>query len=653
MLAGALEAPPPSSNTEYMVSTTPGAHTKHFDRRTNGARTAPTKEASPAPALRIEDYALIGDTHTAALVGNDGSIDWLCLPRFDSPSCFARLLGDEENGYWRLSPTNATRVSRAYLDSTMVLETHFETPGGTATITDFMPVSDDEALHRLVRLVKVESGEVDFEMDLRLRFEYGAIVPWVERHECGITALAGSNAVLFESGQPLQGQDLTTRSSFRLKAGESTGFCLNWYPSHLAAAQPMDLNELLRTTVRWWEDWVGEPQEQVDRKGDSLYQHIITRSLVTLKALTFAPTGALVAAPTTSLPECIGGSRNWDYRFCWLRDSSFVLEAFTAAGHWDEVSSWHHWLRRVVAGHPSQMNVMYSVMGDRLLTEIPLTWLHGYEGSTPVRIGNAASAQFQLDVFGEVMQSFFLSSGCGIDFDDSAWNIVLVLMEFLEDHWRDPDRGIWEVRGGPAQFTHSRMMAWVAADRAAKLAVQKDDKEHHARWSKLADVIHADVCKHGFDPERNSFVQSYGSRHLDAALLLIPAVGFLPPDDSRVLGTIAAIEDELLADGFVRRYIPESHVDGIGEPDGVFLPCSFWLADCYAMSGRVEEAKALFDRLLALCNDVGLISEEYDHTSGRLLGNFPQAFTHVALINTAMRLSQLDDAAGQGESRKG
>lgn len=636
-----------------MVSTTPGSNTKQFGQRTASGRHAFDDEALPAPALRIEDYALIGDTHTAALVGNDGSVDWLCLPRFDSPSCFARLLGNEENGYWRIAPSNTTGVTRAYIDSTMVLETRFETPEGTATITDFMPVSDDEALHRLVRLVKVESGEVTFEMDLRLRFEYGAIVPWVERHECGITALAGSNAILFESGQPLAGQDLSTRSNFRLKAGESTGFCLNWYPSHLAPAEPKDLNELLATTIKWWEDWVGEPARRAAEEESAPYKRVVTRSLVTLKALTFAPTGALVAAPTTSLPECIGGSRNWDYRFCWLRDSSFVLEAFTAAGYREEVSSWHHWLRRVVAGHPSQMNVMYSVMGDRLLTEIPLDWLDGYEKSKPVRIGNGASAQFQLDVFGEVMESFYTSGGCGIDFDDSAWNIVLVLMEFLEDHWRDPDRGIWEVRGGPAQFTHSRIMAWVAADRAAKLAAGQNDDEHHERWTKLANTIHADVCRHGFDTERNAFVQSYGSAHLDAALLLIPAVGFLPPDDSRVLGTIAAIEKDLLADGFVRRYIPESHVDGIGEPDGVFLPCSFWLADCYAMTGRTSEAFALFERLLALCNDVGLISEEYDHRSGRLLGNFPQAFTHVALINTAMRLSKLDDATGQDGSQKG
>ncbi|MGE0600413.1 MAG: glycoside hydrolase family 15 protein [Dehalococcoidia bacterium] len=589
---------------------------------------------------KIEDYALIGDTHTAALVGMDGSIDWLCLPRFDSPACFARLVGTEDNGMWRIAPAEVTKTTRCYLDSTMVLKTRFESPDGVATISDFMPVSRDEAYHSVVRIVEVEQGQMSFEMDLRLRFEYGAIVPWVERMERGLTALAGANAVLFESEVPLRGEEMTTKSSFSLAEGERTTFCLNWFPSHLHPDDPEDPQTLLQTTIRWWEEWTSKYSKSREREDGQPYHEAIMRSLVTLKALTYAPTGALVAAPTTSLPECIGGSRNWDYRFCWLRDASFVSDAFTEIGYHEEMVNWHRWLLRVVAGHPSQVNVMYGLMGDRLLTEISLKWLGGYEDSPPVRIGNDASGQFQLDVFGEVLQSFYIATKNGIELEERAWHIVVALVEFLEEHWRDPDSGIWEVRGGTHQFTHSRVMAWVAADRAAKLARRRDDTEHESAWTRLAREIHEDVCKHGFDTEKNSFVQTYGSRHLDAALLLIPAVGFLEADDSRVVGTVAAIEEELVKDGFVCRYQPEHGIDGIGEPDGVFLPCSFWLVDCYTMMGRLDEAEKLFEQLISLRNDVGLISEEYDPHSQRMLGNFPQALTHVALLNSASRLAR-------------
>ncbi len=397
------------------------------------------------------------------------------------------------------------------------------------------------------------------------------------------------------------------------------------------------LEDLLAQTKKRWEEWTSKhPVGGVSRR----YEDAVTRSLVTLKALTYAPTGALVAAPTTSLPECIGGSRNWDYRFCWLRDASFILKAFAEAGYTEELIRWHRWLLRAVAGHPSQMNVMYGIMGDRLLTEFSLDWFDGYEGSAPVRVGNAASSQFQLDVFGEVLESFQIAADAGIDSDESSWQIVITLLDFLEDHWRDPDSGIWEVRGGTRQFTHSRVMAWVAADRAARIAAHHGDTDRQTRWSQLAETIHANVCEHGFDPGKNAFVQTYGSLELDAALLLIPAVGFLPAKDSRVIGTIEAVERELVSDGLVRRYDTASKVDGVDESEGLFLPCSFWLADCYVMTGQQDRATQLFEKLLGLRNDVGLLSEEYDPAASRLLGNFPQALSHVALINTARRVSQ-------------
>ncbi len=579
---------------------------------------------------------MIGDTHTAALVSLDGSVDWLCLPRFDSPACFASLLGNEENGFWRLAPTEISSASRAYRDSTLVLDTTFETSTGRCLVTDFMPVSRDEAYHRLIRTVRVVTGSVSMEMEMRLRFEYGSIVPWVERSDRGITALAGANAVLFDSDIELHGENLSTVANFSLEADESASFCLSWFPSHLAPDPRRDSPELLRKTEEWWKGWASTNQitEEIPRRD------AIARSFVTLKALTYAPTGALVAAPTTSLPESIGGSRNWDYRFCWLRDTSFVLDAFAEAGYTDEVVEWHRWLRRAIAGHPSQLSVMYGLMGDRLLTEVTLDWFDGYEGSRPVRIGNDAHRQFQLDVFGEVMKSFYTANENGVPHDDQAWQLVIVLMEFLEEHWQDVDAGIWEVRGRPQPFTHSRVMAWVAADRATRLADAMKDPIRRQRWSQLADVIHTDVCEKGFDREKNSFVQTYGSSELDASTLLIPAVGFLPATDPRVVGTVAAVERELLHHGLVRRYNPVSGVDGISEDEGVFLPCSFWLADCYAMMGQTERATDLFERLLGLCNDVGLISEEYDPETQRLLGNFPQALSHVAVINTARRIAK-------------
>ena len=598
----------------------------------------------------IEDYALIGDTHTAALVARDGSIDWLCLPRFDAPSCFGAILGDEDEGCWKISPSDPVdAVDRSYRDSTMILETTFETGSGRATLIDFMPISTDEAHHQLVRIVRVDEGTMAFDFDLCLRFEYGAVVPWVVQKDNGITALAGANATNVWSSVPLEGKDFHTVAHFECQAGDSESFVLTWYPSHLEAPEEShDAARLLDSTDAWWREWSGRRKES-----DLPWHEAVERSFVTLKALTYAPTGAMVAAATTSLPERLGGSRNWDYRFCWLRDASFVLDAFAEAGYTEEVAEWQRWLLRAVAGAPGQLNVMYSVKGDRLLIEVPLKWFDGYEGSTPVRIGNAAHTQFQLDVFGDVMQLLWVANERGVELDAGGWHIVEALMGYLNEHWQEPDEGIWEVRGGRKQFVHSKVMTWVAADRAARLAAKDGRDTQAATWRELASTIHDDVCQNGYDRKRNTFVQYYASDALDASLLLIPAVGFLDADDSRVVGTVAAIEDELIEDGFVRRYDPQENVDGISEHEGTFLACSFWLADCYAMMGRTEDARALFERLLSVRNDVGLLAEQYDPADHRQLGNFPQALSHVALINTAWRCYGYETGASPPDSPEG
>ena len=590
----------------------------------------------PAMPLPIEDYALIGDTQTAALVGTDGSIDWLCLPRFDSPACFAALLGDESHGRWLVAPSaEVQRVERRYREGTLVLETDFHTEGGVLQVVDSMPIRGEAP--DVVRLARCLSGTVTVRLELVLRFDFGRVVPWVRRAEDGgLTAIAGPDAVHFIPGRPVHGRDLTTVAEFELDEGEEVGFVLTWYPSHHPEPDPVDAADSTRDTTAWWQEWSSRSNFGGEQRG------LVQRSLITLKALTYAPTGGIVAAPTTSLPEAIGGVRNWDYRFCWLRDATLTLQSLLHAGYTDEAKAWRDWLLRAVAGSPAEMQIMYGPAGERRLTEYELTWLPGYEGSTPVRIGNAASEQFQLDVYGEVMDSLLLAREAGITADDAAWRMQVALMGYVEKIWDEPDEGIWEVRGKRRHFVHSKVMAWVAFDRAVRMCEEFDREGPVDRWRELRAQVHREVCEKGYDPERNTFTQSYGSRGLDAATLMIPLVGFLPPDDERVIGTVEAIERELYVDGFVLRYDTREADDGLPPGEGSFLPCSFWLADALAMIGRHDEATALFERLAGLANDVGLLAEEDDSGLNRLVGNFPQAFTHVGLVNTAMNL----DGAG-------
>ncbi|MEU3607359.1 glycoside hydrolase family 15 protein [Streptomyces sp. NPDC035033] len=591
---------------------------------------------------RIDDYALIGDLQTAALVGRDGSIDWLCLPRFDSAACFAALLGDEDNGHWRIAPTGATAcTSRRYAEDSLVLETYWETRTGTVKVTDFMPQRDRAP--DVVRIVEGLSGRVEMNSVLRLRFDYGSIVPWVRRSEGHRVAVAGPDAVWLRSEPPVKtwGQQYATCSAFTVAAGERVAFVLTWHPSHERRPALVDPHEALEHSLADWREWVG----RCAYRGP--YRAAVVRSLITLKALTYAPTGGIVAAPTTSLPEEIGGVRNWDYRACWLRDSSLTLGALLAAGYAEEAAAWRDWLLRSVAGDPADLQIMYGPAGERRLPETSLPWLRGYADSLPVRIGNAAVEQFQLDVYGEVMDTLYLARAAGIPAERHAWNLQLSLLGFLESHWRDPDEGLWEVRGPRRHFTHSKVMAWVAADRAVRTL--EDDPSlpgEPDRWRALRDEIHADVCAKAYDPVRNTFTQSYGSRELDAATLLIPRVGFLPPDDPRVVGTVDAVRAELTHEGFLRRYSPDSGaVDGLPGREGTFLVCSFWLADALRTTGREAEARELFERLVELTNDVGLLAEEYDPATGRQLGNFPQAFSHIGLVGTALALAG-DEAAG-------
>ncbi|MFJ8466720.1 glycoside hydrolase family 15 protein [Streptomyces swartbergensis] len=593
---------------------------------------------------RIEDYALIGDEQTAALVGTDGSVDWLCLPRFDSAACFAKLLGDEDNGYWRIAPVGADRCTRrAYRPDTLVLDTEWQTERGAVRVTDLMPQRDRAP--DLVRVVEGLDGEVTLHSVLKLRFDYGSIIPWVRRSDGHRVAVAGPDSTWLRSEPEVRswGEDFGTHAEFTVRKGEKIAFVLTWHPSHEPRPPLVDPYEALRHSVEDWRAWASRCRY------DGPYRDAVVRSLITLKALTYAPTGGIVAAATTSLPEEPGGVRNWDYRYCWLRDSTLTLGALLAAGYQEEAEAWRNWLLRAVAGDPADLQIMYGLAGERRLPEYELPWLSGFAGSAPVRIGNDAVKQLQLDVYGEVMDSLSLARISGLSAQPDVWALQTALMDFLRDNWRQPDEGLWEVRGRRRQFVHSKVMVWVAADRAVRTLERHPELDGDLDgWRALRDEVHREVCEKGYDPERNTFTQSYGSRELDAALLLIPRVGFLPPDDPRVIGTMDAVRKELDHGGFLRRYSTTdsdlAEIDGLPGSEGAFLVCSFWLADALHMTGRTQEARELFERLVGLVNDVGLLSEEFDPVSGRQLGNFPQAFSHIGLVNTTLALFGEDGA---------
>ncbi|MFJ3796285.1 glycoside hydrolase family 15 protein [Streptomyces sp. NPDC090088] len=590
---------------------------------------------------RIEDYALIGDEQTAALVGRDGSIDWLCLPRFDSAASFARLLGDEDHGHWRIAPQGATVCTRrAYRPDTLVLDTEWETAEGTVRVTDLMPQRDRAP--DVVRIIEGVSGRVTVQSTLRLRFDYGSVIPWMRRSGGNRVAVAGPDAVWLRSEPSVRtwGEDFGTHSEFTVAEGERVAFVLTWHPSHEPRPPLVDPYEALRASVTDWRRWTARCTY------DGPYRDAVVRSLITLKALTYRPTGGIVAAATSSLPEELGGVRNWDYRFCWLRDSTLTLGALLSAGYHKEAEAWRDWLVRAVAGDPADLQIMYGLAGERRLPEFELPWLPGFAGSAPVRVGNGAVDQLQLDVYGEVMDSLSLGRTAGLPTKPHMWAIQCALMKFLEKSWRQPDEGLWEVRGGRRHFVHSKVLVWVAADRAVRtLEDHAELKGELEGWRALRDEVHREVCEKGYDPKRNTFTQYYGSRELDASLLLIPRLGFLPPDDPRVIGTVDAIRDDLGHDGFVRRYDTDAvGVDGMPGGEGAFLACSFWLADALHMTGRTDEAKELFERLVGLVNDVGLLAEEYDAGLERQLGNFPQAFSHIGLVNTALTLFGSDQA---------
>ncbi|MFF7365323.1 glycoside hydrolase family 15 protein [Streptomyces sp. NPDC008125] len=608
-------------------------------------------------AGRIEDYALIGDMQTAALVCRDGTVDWLCLPRFDSHAIFAGLLGTEEHGFWRLGPLEPSSEGadgvqaaaeppaadrRRYRGDSLILESEWDTPRGTVRVIDFMPPRDGAP--QLIRIVEGVSGRVTMRSSLRMRFSYGRITPWVHKVDSRTVAVAGPDSVWLDTQAETYGKDLTTYSDFTVSPGDRVAFTISWQPSH---HQPPALPEpegSLEATERFWEEWVA----QCTYHGP--YREAVTRSLITLKALTYAPTGGIVAAPTTSLPEEIGGVRNWDYRYTWLRDAAITLSSLLRTGYREEARAWREWLLRAVAGDPENLQIMYGIAGERELGEAELDWLPGYENSGPVRVGNGAADQLQLDVYGEVTEALHLAHMTGLTRNDYAMGLQLKLISYLEQHWYEPDEGIWEVRGPRRHFVHSKVMAWVAVDRTIKLIESGDVEGPLERWRELRDDIHRDVCDRGYDPERNTFTQSYGSKELDASLLLIPQMGFLPPDDKRVIGTIEAIQRELSTeDGFVLRYPTsgdDAGVDGLAGDEGAFLACSFWLADDLAMIGRVDEARQLFEKLLSLRNDLGLLAEEWDSRLQRQVGNFPQAFSHVPLIDTALRLTASGAYAG-------
>jgi GH15 family glucan-1,4-alpha-glucosidase len=582
---------------------------------------------------RIEDYALIGDLQTAALVAREGSIDWLCFPRFDSGACFAALLGDPDNGRWLMAPRGGGTPTRRYVGPTLVLETTWETDGGVVRVLDFMPPRGKAP--DVVRIVEGVRGRVEMQSELVLRFDYGHVVPWVRRVDDSRVAIAGPDGLCFRTPARTRGENMRTLSTFTVEEGDRVPFVLTWFPSHTGLPEAVDPEQALADTDEFWNEWSGTCSAKLPAE----WRDILQRSLIVLKALTYEPTGGIVAAPTTSLPERLGGVRNWDYRYCWLRDATLTLLALLHADYADEAKAWRAWLLRAVAGDPADIQIMYGVGGERRLTELELPWLAGYEGSAPVRIGNAASEQLQIDVFGEVMDALYQARVHGVAFEKSAWSLQLMLLEYLEEIWRNPDDGIWEIRGERRHFVHSKVMAWVAFDRAVRTVEAQPLDGPVDRWREIRDEIHRDVCEHGYDAALGSFTQSYGSQELDASLLLIPLVGFLPATDPRVSGTVDAIERTLVSDGFVLRYrTRENDVDGLPPGEGVFLPCSFWLVDCLELLGRHDEARELFGRLIALANDVGLLSEEYDPKAKRMLGNFPQAFTHLALVSSAFNV---------------
>jgi GH15 family glucan-1,4-alpha-glucosidase len=594
--------------------------------------------------MRIEDYGLISDLQTAALVGRNGSIDWLCLPRFDSGACFTALLGDTSNGRWLLRPDcEVERVERRYRPDTLVHELDFHTEHGVVRLIDFMPPRGDEP--DVVRIVEGLEGRVPMRMELLLRFDYGSIVPWVHRlGDDTRIAVAGPDAIAFRTPVALRGENLRTVAEFDAVPGERVPFVLTWFPSHDAPPRAITPEHALDDTCAFWNQWL----RRCGYRGR--YADAVRRSLMVLKALTYAPTGGLVAAPTTSLPERVGGVRNWDYRYCWLRDASFALAALLENGFMEEADAWRSWLLRAVAGDPNDLQIMYGPAGERRLTELELPWLAGYEGSRPVRVGNGASSQFQLDVYGEVLDVLYQARSSGLPALDEAWALVRHLLANLEERWHEPDEGIWEVRGPRRHFTHSKVMAWVAFDRGLRLIDELGREGPTERWRAVRDEIHAEVLERGYDEELGSFVQSYDSKRVDASLLTIPLFGFLPPDDPRVRGTLEAVRRELLVDGFVRRYRHDEEtaaVDGLPPGEGAFFLCSFWFVDNLVLLGELDEAQELFERLLTLRNDLGLLAEEYDPELGRLVGNFPQAFSHIGLVNTALLLDAALVAAGR------
>lgn len=600
----------------------------------------------------IEDYALIGDCETAALVDNRGSIDWLCWPDFAAEACFAALLGSDDNGYWRICPAGGEwKTTRKYREHTLILETTFEHPDGSFRLIDFMPIRERHS--DVVRIVEGIRGKVPVCMDLRLRFDYGRAVPWVTRIEDGIRAVAGPNLAVLHASVPVHGENLTTIAEFSVSKGERVWFTLTHGLSYEDDPAPIDAEQALKDTINFWVPWAQR------LKYEGPYKAAVERSLIALKAMTFRPTGGVVAAMTTSLPEKIGGSRNWDYRFCWLRDTTFTLLALTNGGYFEEATAWQDWLLRALAGSPDQIQIMYGLKGERQLAEWEVDWLPGYENSKPVRIGNAAAQQVQLDIYGEMMDSFFHAQKSMASHREADFRVLALLMDHLEKIWQEPDNGIWEVRGGRHQFTYSKMMAWVAFDRAVKLAEQLGYDAPLEKWKKLRDTIHTEVCEKGFNRQKGCFVQVYGSDKMDASLLLMPQVGFLPGDDPRVIATVEAVERDLMQDGFVARYNTEKVKDGLPPGEGVFIACSFWMVSSLKAIGREDDARKLFERLLGLCNDVGLMSEEYDVDDKRLVGNFPQAFSHIALVNAAFDLEggdekrQRSDPDGKGNRSKG
>lgn len=589
---------------------------------------------------RIEDYALIGDCETAALVGRDGSIDWLCWPAFDSDACFAAILGTHKNGRWLIAPSeDVTGTSRRYLGDTLILETRVETRSGAVALIDFMPPRGKAS--DIVRLVRGLEGTVKMRMELVIRFGFGVDIPWVRRIDHSLMAIAGQDMTVLRTPAKTRGEDLTTVSDFEVKAGETMPFVLTYGPSHLEPPEPIDPEVALQETEKFWKDWCGH----CTRDGD--YRELIMRSLITLKALTFGPTGGIVAAPTTSLPEKLGGSRNWDYRFCWLRDATFTLLALMNSGYTEEASAWHNWLLRAAAGSPANMQIMYGIWGQRRLLEWEAGWLDGYEGAKPVRVGNAAHAQLQLDVYGELIDAFHQSRMAKLKLDEESWALECAVLNHLAEVWDQPDHGIWERRGEPKHYVFSKVMTWVAFDRGIKSAETFGFKAPLLHWRALREAIHRDVCNRGFDADENAFVESYGSKLLDASVLLLPAVGFLPPEDPRIRGTIASVEARLVRDGFVMRHDPRELPSGQPPLEGAFLACTLWLADAHVLAGDLDKAQVLLDRIAGIANDVGLLAEEYDSVARRQTGNFPQALTHIALINTAHNLS-----AARQESEK-